>query len=328
MATPKQKTALVLGAGGFIGSHLVKRLKKDGWWVRAASLHAPRWSPSPADEFVEGDLTDAGFYSSVLDQPFDRVYQLAANMGGAGFVFSGQNDADIMRQSALINLHTADFAHQHGAKMVFYSSSACIYPHENRPDPSDPNYKEESAYPAAPANEYGWEKLFSERLYFAYMRNKGLSVRIARFHTTYGPEGDWDGGREKFPAALCRKVAQAPDGGSIEIWGDGKQTRSFTYVDDCVEGIERLMASDFTGPVNLGSDEMVSVNDLAHMVIGLSGKNLTITHVPGPQGPRGRNSDNTLIKEKLGWAPSISLKDGMAKMYPWVEEQVRRAAQA
>ncbi len=325
MPNQSNQRALVLGAGGFIGSHLVTRLKKDGWFVRGVNAHKPRWSDSPADEFVVGDLTDPEFCATVLNESFDRVYQLATNMGGAGFVFSGDNDAEIMHRSGLINLNISELAAKHKVKEVFYSSSACIYPHENRPDPNNPNYKEESAYPADPANEYGWEKLFSERLYFAYMRNKGLPVRIARFHTTYGPESDWEGGREKFPAAICRKVAQAPDGGEIEIWGDGQQTRSFTYIDDCIEGIERLMASDFTGPVNLGSDEMISVNDLANMVIGISGKKLSIKHVPGPQGPRGRNSDNTLIREKLGWAPSITLKDGMKKMYAWVSEEVEKS---
>ncbi len=319
-----RKEALVLGAGGFIGSHVVKRLKKDGWWVRAVNAHPPRWSASPADEFKIGDLTDPVFCASVIDRPFDRIYQLAANMGGAGFVFSGDNDAEIMHDSGMVNLNVAKQAASVGVKNLFYSSSACVYPHVNRPDPANPSYKEESAYPADPANEYGWEKLVSERLYLAYMRNKGLQVRIARFHTMYGPEGDWEGGREKFPAALCRKVAQAPDGGEVEIWGDGLQTRSFTYIDDCVEGVERLMSSDFTGPVNIGSDELVSINDLARMAIRISGKNLSIKNVPGPQGPRGRNSDNTLIKEKLGWAPSIRLEDGMKKMYAWVEEQVRK----
>lgn len=320
----KIKEALVLGAGGFIGNHLVTRLKKDGWRVRAVGRHQPKWSASLADEFISGDLTHSAFCASVLDRPFDRVYQLAANMGGAGFVFSGDNDADIMRDSGLINLNIVTLATKVKVKKLFYSSSACIYPHENRPDPSNPSYKEESVYPALPANEYGWEKLFSERLYLAHMRNKGLKVRIARFHTMYGPESEWKGGREKFPAALCRKVAQAPDGGQIEIWGDGLQTRSFTYVDDCIEGIERLMESDFTGPVNLGSDELISVNDLARMVINIAGKKLTLKHVEGLQGPRGRNSDNTLIKERLGWAPSIRLEDGMRKMYAWVLSQVKK----
>lgn len=321
-----KKEALVLGAGGFIGSHVVARLKKDGWWVRGASTHPPRWSASLADEFISGDLTSPAFCASVLDRPFDRVYQLAANMGGAGFTFSGENDADIMHDSAMMNLNIAKLAAERGVKRIVYSSSACVYPHENRPDPTNPSYKEESAYPADPDSEYGWEKIFSERLYRAYARNKGLNVRIARFHTIYGPEGAWEGGREKFPAALCRKVAQAPDGGEVEIWGDGLQTRSFTYIDDCIEGVERLMDSDFTGPVNIGSDELTSINDLARMVIKISGKNLTIKNVPGPQGPRGRNSDNTLIKEKLGWAPSISLQEGMKKMYAWVLEQVKKSA--
>lgn len=320
-----KKEALVLGAGGFIAHHLIKRLKKDGWWVRGVSTHQPRWSASPADEFISGDLTDPIFCASVFDRPFDRVYQLAANMGGAGFTFSGDNDAEIMHDSAMINLNVAQCAVTSGSKKLFYSSSACVYPHENRPDPNNPSYKEESAYPADTDSEYGWEKIFSERLYATYARNKGLNIRIGRFHTIYGPEGAWKGGREKFPAALCRKVAEAPEGGEVEIWGDGQQTRSFTYIDDCIEGVERLMDSDFTGPVNIGSDELTSINDLARMVITISGKNLTIKNVPGPQGPRGRNSDNTLIKEKLGWAPSIRLQEGMEKMYTWVLEQVTKS---
>jgi GDP-D-mannose 3', 5'-epimerase len=319
-----KKEAIVLGAGGFIAHHALRRLKKDGWWVRGVSTHAPQWSTSPADEFVTGDLKDPAFCASVFDRPFDRVYQLAAHMGGAGFTFSGDNDAAIMHDSGLINLNVALYASQSHVKGLFYASSACVYPSLNRPDPLNPSYAESSAYPADPDSEYGWEKIFSERLYGAYMRNKGLPVWIGRLHTIYGTEGAWEGGREKFPAALCRKVAEAPDGGEIEIWGDGQQTRSFTYVDDCVEGIERLFSSDFTGPVNIGSDELISINDLAQMVITLSGKNLTIKNVPGPQGPRGRNSDNTLIKEKLGWAPSLSLQEGMRILYPWIADQVQR----
>lgn len=320
-----KKEALVLGAGGFIGTHLVRRLKGDGWWVRGVDLHPTRWSASLANEFVIGDLTNPVICASVLDRPFDRVYQLAANMGGAGFVFSGEHDADIMRDSGLINLNVAEFASKTGVKKLFYSSSACVYPHENRPDSNNPSYNEASAYPANPVSEYGWEKLFSERLYSAYARNKGLNVRLARFHTTYGPEGDWEGGKEKFPAALSRKVAQAPDGGEIEIWGDGLQTRSFTYIDDCIEGIQRLMDSDFTEPVNIGSDELTNINDMARMVIKISGKKLALKHVSGQQGPRARNSDNTLIKEKLNWAPSITLEDGMKKTYAWVHEQVKKS---
>lgn len=319
-----KKEALVLGAGGFIGSHLVTRLKKDGWRVLGASSHPPRWSPSPANEFMSGDLTDQAFCASILNRPFDRVYQLAANMGGAGFAFSGENDIEILHDSAMINLNISKLAAERGVKKILYTSSACVYPRVNRPDPSNPSYKEESAYPAEPDSEYGWEKIFSERLYGAYARIRNIDVKISRFHTIYGPEGVWKGGREKFPAALCRKVAEAPENGEIEVWGDGQQTRSFTYIDDCIEGIERLMDSDFSGPVNIGSDELISINDLARMVIKISGKNLSTKNIPGPQGPRGRNSDNTLIKEKLGWTPSIRLEEGMKKMYVWVLGEVQK----
>lgn len=318
------RKALVLGSGGFIAHHLIKRLKKDGWWVLGVSSHPPRWSKSSADEFISGDLTDPAFCASVLNRPFDRVYQFAANMGGAGFIFSGKNDADILHDSGIINLNISKLAAEYGVRKFLFASSACVYPHENRPDPNNPSYKEESAYPADPDSEYGWEKIFSERLYGAYARNKGLDVRIPRFHTIYGPECVWKGGREKFPAAICRKIAEADNGGQVEIWGDGLQTRSFTYIDDCIEGIERLMDSNFAEPINIGSDELTSINDLTEMVIRISGKKLSITHIPGPQGPRGRNSDNTLIKEKLGWAPSISLEEGMGKMYTWVLEQVQK----
>ncbi|MBI3442658.1 MAG: NAD-dependent epimerase/dehydratase family protein [Candidatus Sungbacteria bacterium] len=317
------KRALVLGAGGFIGGHLVKRLKKEGYWVRGVDLKRHEYEESPADEFVIGDLRDPRVCEKVLDQPFDRVYQLAADMGGAGFIFTGDNDAAIMHNSALINLNIAELASRMGVKKIFYSSSACIYPERNQMDPEKPVCAEESAYPAAPDSEYGWEKIFSERFYLACARNCKLPVRIARFHNVFGPEGTWTGSREKAPAAICRKVAEAPDGGEIEIWGDGKQTRSFLYIDECLDGVERLMRSDFTGPVNIGSEEMVTINGLAHMAMEIAGKKLSIKHVPGPLGVRGRNSDNRLILEKLGWAPSLPLKEGLAKTYAWIADRVR-----
>jgi len=317
------KVALVLGAGGFIGSHLVTRLKKEGFWVRGVDLKYPSFSQSTADEFVIGDLRDLNICRQVVDQRFNEVYQLAAEMGGAGFVFSGENDADIMHNSALINLNMLETCRKKDVKRIFYSCSACMYPEHNQLDPENPKTDEASAYPANPGSEYGWEKLFSERMYLAFHRNYGMEVRVARYHNTFGPEGAWEGGREKAPAAICRKVAEAPDGGTIELWGDGKQTRSFTYIDECLEGTIRLMRSDWTGPVNLGSEELVSINQLAHMVMEISGKRLTINHIDGPLGPRGRNSDNRLIAEKLGWKPSQPLIDGLRKTYPWIEEQVK-----
>jgi nucleoside-diphosphate-sugar epimerase len=318
------KTALVCGAGGFIGCHLVRRLKREGFWVRGVDLKHPEFSPTAADEFVLGDLRDPQVCRSVVDRAFDEVYQLAADMGGAGFVFTGENDADIMHNSAMINLNILGACRKNHGKRIFYSSSACMYPEYNQMDPENPKCAEGSAYPAAPDSEYGWEKLFSERLYLAYHRNYGVEVRIARYHNIFGPEGTWAGGREKSPAALCRKVAMAPDGGEIEVWGDGKQTRSFLYIDECLEGTIRLMRSGFMGPVNIGSEEMVTVNQLAEIIIEISGKRLSIHNVPGPLGVRGRNSDNRLIKEKLGWAPSMPLRDGLKITYAWIEEQVRR----
>ncbi|MEW6191849.1 MAG: NAD-dependent epimerase/dehydratase family protein [Bacillota bacterium] len=320
-----QKTALVTGAGGFIGSHLVKRLKREGYWVRGVDLKYPEFSETEADDFVIGDLRDPYFCRSVVDTRFDEVYQLAADMGGAGFVFTGENDADIMHNSALINLNILDACYKRNIKRILYSSSACIYPEYNQMDPDNPKCSEDSAYPAAPDSEYGWEKLFSERLYLAYHRNYGMEVRIARYHNIFGPEGTWRGGREKAPAALCRKVAMALDGGEIEVWGDGRQTRSFLYIDECLEGTLRLIRSDFLGPVNIGSEEMVTIDQLAQMIIEISGKKLSIRHVPGPQGVRGRNSDNRLIKEKLGWAPSIPLRKGLEITYKWIKEQVEKA---
>jgi GDP-D-mannose 3',5'-epimerase len=315
------KSALVLGAGGFIGSHLVKRLKNEGYAVRGADLKQPEFSPSPADEFLTGDLSDPQFCAGVLDKPFDHVYQLAADMGGAGYIFSGEHDADLLHNSALINLNIARLCVQHKAGKVFYSSSACIYPVYNQTDPGNPNCSEASAYPAEPDSEYGWEKLFSERLYLSYARNYGLNVRIARFHNIFGPDSPWKGGREKAPAALCRKVLEVKDGDAIEVWGDGLQTRSFLYIDDCLEGIKRLMASDFEGPVNIGSEEMLTINDFARMVFRIAGKKPLIKNIPGPTGVNGRNSDNRLIQEKLGWAPDFPLEKGMELTYKWIEGQ-------
>jgi GDP-D-mannose 3', 5'-epimerase len=322
----QDKKAIVLGAGGFIGSHLVKRLSKEGYWIRGVDLKYPEFSSTEADDFIIGDLRDPYLCRQVLDYKFDAVYQLAADMGGAGFVFTGDNDADIMHNSATINVNMVDACYKRNIKNIFYSSSACIYPSYNQLDPDNPKCDEDSAYPAEPDSEYGWEKLFSERLYLAYHRNYDMNVRIARFHNIFGPEGVWCGGREKAPAALCRKVIEAEDGSSIDIWGDGKQTRSFLYIDDCLEGVLRFMKSEFIGPVNIGSEEMVSINQLAEMIIDISGKKLGINHVSGPLGVRGRNSDNKLIKEKLGWMPDYPLKNGLKKTYIWIENQIKNTA--
>ena len=316
---------LVCGAGGFIGSHLVKKLKGERNWVRGVDLKYPQFQETVADDFVIGDLRDPVVCRSIADQPFDEVYQLAADMGGAGFVFSGENDADIMHNSALINLNMIEAAYKNGVKKMFYSSSACIYPEYNQMDPDNPECSEESAYPAAPDSEYGWEKLFSERLYLAFSRNYGMNIRIARFHNIFGPEGSWNDGREKAPAALCRKVAEAPDGGEIEMWGDGLQTRSFLYIDECLKGVELLMHSDFIGPVNIGSEEMVSINRLAEMIMQIAGKKQAIKHIPGPLGVRGRNSDNRLIEQKLGWKPQQPLAEGLKTTYRWIEGMVKLA---
>jgi GDP-D-mannose 3', 5'-epimerase len=320
----KKKKALVCGAGGFIGSHLVRKLKSDGFWVRGVDLKHPEFSSTAADEFILGDLTDAGLCKLVVQGDIDEVYQLAADMGGAGYIFTGDNDANVMHNSATINLNMLDAMHKAGVKRVFYSSSACMYPEHNQMDPDNPKCSEESAYPANPDSEYGWEKLFSERLYLAYQRNHGIEARVGRFHNIFGPEGTWRGGKEKSPAALCRKVAESKDGGTIEVWGDGKQTRSFLYIDECVEGILKLTHSDFSGPVNIGSDEMISINNLAAMVAEISGKKISISNIPGPLGVRGRNSDNTLIKEKLNWAPSVPLKVGITKTFTWIADQVEK----
>lgn len=316
------KRILVCGGGGFIGSHLVKELKRRGHWVAVCDLKYPEFSNSPADMFVQGDLRDQNVCNSLFSVKYDEIYQLAADMGGAGFVFTGENDADIMHNSALINLNIVERAVEHGVDRVFYSSSACMYPEHNQLDPDNPKCTEDSAYPANPDSEYGWEKLFSERLFLAFARNKGLKVRVARYHNIFGPEGTWDGGREKAPAAMCRKAAMAEDGTEIEVWGDGKQTRSFLYIDECVEASIRLMESDFEGPVNIGSEEMIAINDFAQMAIDISGKDLSIKNIEGPEGVRGRNSDNTLIREKLGWDYEQTLYEGMSKTYEWIKEQV------
>mgnify|MGYP003647814824 CR=1 FL=1 len=343
-----KKTALVLGAGGFIGSHMVKRLRSEGYWVRGVDLKYPEFSLSEANEFIRGDLRDVNFVERVIQfkgylgnfcqfvtsqylDTFDEIYQFAADMGGAGFVFSGENDADIMHHSATINLNVLEAVHQFNnlkgvnKTKVFYSGSACMYPEYNQLDPDNPDCREESAYPAAPDSEYGWEKLFSERLFFAYHRNYGIPIRVARYHNIFGPEGTWEGGREKSPAAICRKVAYLPEtGGEIEVWGDGLQTRSFLYIDECIEATRRMMESDFIGPVNIGSEEMVTINQLVDTAARVSGKVVEKNHIDGPLGVRGRNSNNDLIREKLGWDYSQSLEEGIRKTYYWIKEHINK----
>ncbi len=316
------KKAIVCGAGGFIGGQLVKRLKKEGYWVLGTDIKEHEYIDLPADEFVKGDLRNPTFVEKVINKPYDEVFQLAADMGGAGFVFSGENDADIMHNSALINLNVVEASVKANVKKIFYSSSACMYPERNQLDPENPNCSEDSAYPADPDSEYGWEKLFSERFYLAAKRNYGIDVRIARFHNIFGPEGSWNDGREKAPAALCRKVAETPDGGEIEIWGDGKQTRSFLFVDECIEAVMRLMNSDYCDPINIGSEEMVSINKLAELTMEVAGKKQKIKNIPGPLGVRGRNSDNRLIKKVLNWEPDWPLKKGIEITYEWIYNQV------
>jgi nucleoside-diphosphate-sugar epimerase len=316
------KRVLVCGAGGFIGGHLVKRLKDEGYWVRGVDLKEHEFSTLPADEFILGDLRDQDLCKSIV-KDIDEIYQLAADMGGAGYIFTGEHDADVMHNSATINLNILHYSQNENVKKIFYSSSACIYPEYNQMDPDNPKCSEDSAYPAAPDSEYGWEKLFSERLYHSFNRNYGIEVRVARFHNIFGPYGTWTGGREKAPAAMCRKVAEAEDGGEMEIWGDGKQTRSFLYIDDCLDAVRLLMESDFSGPVNIGSEEMVTINKLAEYVMEIADKKLTINHIPGPLGVRGRNSDNKIIEEKLGWEPKFNLYEGLEKTYAWIADQVK-----
>jgi GDP-D-mannose 3', 5'-epimerase len=319
----RKPRALVTGAGGFIGHHLVKRLKSEGFWVRGVDIKYPEYGKSLADEFILGDLRNPVITDNVCHK-IDDVYQLAADMGGAGYIFSGEHDASVMHNSAIINLNILESGSKVGIQRYFYSSSACIYPAYNQTDPNHPNCSEKSAYPAAPDSEYGWEKLFSERLYASYQRNYGIKIHVARFHNIFGPEGTWYGGREKAPAAICRKVAEAPNGSEIEIWGDGEQTRSFLYIDECLEGVRRLMESDFEGPVNIGSEEKVTINKLTEMTMKIAGKQLQFRHINGPLGVRGRNSDNRLIQEKLGWAPSASLQEGLKKTYNWILSEVQK----
>jgi len=347
-----KKTALVLGAGGFIGSHMVKRLRSEGYWVRGVDLKRPEFSETEANEFIQGDLRDLYFVERVLQykgpyanfynyvpsraiDTFDEIYQFAADMGGAGFVFTGENDADIMHNSATINLNVLeaqrqlnDFKKVNKTK-IFYSGSACMYPEHNQLDPDNPDCSEESAYPANPDSEYGWEKLFSERLYFAFHRNYSIPVRVARYHNIFGPEGTWEGGREKAPAAICRKVAYLPEaGGRIEVWGDGKQTRSFLYIDECIEATRRMMESDFIGPVNIGSEEMVTINQLVDTAAKVAGKYVDREHIlDAPLGVRGRNSNNNLIRKMLGWDYSMTLEEGIAKTYAWINEQIQKKEQ-
>lgn len=321
------RSALVCGAGGFIGSHLVARLKGEGLWVRGVDVKQSEFSVSPADSFMIADLRDPVASRDVVDRPFDEIYQLAADMGGAGYIFTGANDAAILHNSVLCNLNVLEAAREVGAGRIFQSSSACIYPRSTQEDPEAPDCAEDTAYPADPDSDYGWEKLFGERLFLAYGRNHGMAVRIARYHNVFGPLGSWTGGREKAPAAMCRKIAEAAEGGEIEIWGDGRQTRSFLFIDECLEGTIRLMRSNFEGPVNIGSEEMVTINQLAEMVAAIAGKRVRLRHVPGPTGVRGRRSDNRLIRERLGWAPSAALVDGLVPTYRWIDAQVRLSSQ-
>jgi len=340
------KTALVLGAGGFIGSHMVKRLREEGYWVRGVDLKQPEFSSTRANEFVLGDLRDTrfvqrcvrftgylgNFYKDIVDkfaEPFDEIYQFAADMGGAGYIFTGEHDADIMHNSASINLNLLEEQRKWNERTgknitkIFYSSSACMYPEYAQEETDNPGLRENDAYPAAPDSEYGWEKLFSERLYLSYNRNHGIPVRVARYHNIFGPEGTWEGGKEKAPAAICRKVAELPAmGGSIEVWGDGLQTRSFLFIDECIEATRRLMDSDFKGPVNIGSEEMVTINQLVDTAASVAGKNVEKNHIDGPTGVRGRNSNNDLIREKLGWDYSQTLEEGIRKTYAWIAKQV------
>ncbi len=332
------KSALILGAGGFIGSHMARRLKNEGYFVRGVDLKYPEFSETSCDEFFIADLRILENIYKALNLTgldfdfFDEIYQFAADMGGAGFVFTGENDADIMHNSAIINLNILDALREQkletkeNKSKIFYSGSACMYPEHNQMDSKNPKLSEDSAYPANPDSEYGWEKLFSERLFLAYNRNFGIPIAIARYHNIFGPEGTWQGGREKAPAAICRKVASAEDEGQIEIWGDGEQTRSFLYIDECIEASLKLMRQDnFMGPVNIGSEEMVTINELVSIAAKIAGKKITVEHIPGPLGVRGRNSDNKLIKEKLGWNYTMTLEDGLRLTYNWINAQVKNA---
>ena len=316
------KKALVFGSSGFIGRHLVGRLKAEGYWVRGVDLADPPPDAREADDYVVGDLRQPDVVANAIERGMDELYQLAADMGGAGYIFTGDNDANVLRNSALVNLHAAECAGQKEVKRLFYSSSACVYPKHNQQDPDAPQCGEHTTYPADPDSEYGWEKLFAERLYLAYRRNRHLDVRIARLHNVYGPGNPWEGGREKAPAALCRKIAEAEDGGVVEIWGDGSQTRSFLYIDDCLDGIRALMRSATPGPVNIGSEEMIPIDEFARLVMRTAGKHLTFRHVPGPVGVRGRRSDNRLMHAATGWLPKVSLEEGIARTYRWVATQV------
>jgi GDP-D-mannose 3',5'-epimerase len=355
-----KRTALVLGAGGFIGSHMVKRLRREGYWVRGVDLKYPEYADTEANEFIQGDLRDVNFVRRVIQfkgyqgnhfnevpyrliEPFDEIYQFAADMGGAGFVFTGENDADIMHNSVSINLNVLEeqrklnetFTGEKGwsecnrpkldwKTKIFYSGSACMYPEHNQLDPNNPDCREESAYPANPDSEYGWEKLFSERLYLSYHRNHGIPVRIARYHNIFGPEGTWKGGREKAPAAICRKVAYASANDTIEVWGDGNQTRSFLYIDECIEATRRLMDSECTEPLNIGSEEMVTINQLVDIAAKVADKKIEKNHIDGPLGVRGRNSNNDLIREKLGWDYEQTLEEGIKKTYGWISYQISK----
>jgi nucleoside-diphosphate-sugar epimerase len=327
------KKALVLGAGGFIGSHMVKRLRSEGYWVRGVDLKHPEYSDSQANEFIIGDLRSMEFVKKIIEietECFDEVYQFAADMGGAGFIFTGENDADIMHNSATINLNVLEAQRvlnellKSRKTKIFYSSSACMYPAHNQEDPDNPNCAEDSAYPAAPDSEYGWEKLFSERLFFAYNRNHGIPVSVARYHNIFGPEGTWDGGREKAPAAICRKVAHASNPGEIDVWGDGEQTRSFLFIDECIEATRKLMLNtNFIGPVNIGSEEMVTINQLVSITAKVANKEIRINHIDGPLGVRGRNSNNDLIRKTLGWDYQMTLEEGISKTYAWISSQIK-----
>ena len=318
------KKAIVCGGGGFIGNHLVKRLKNDGFWVRAVDLKFPEYDNTDADDFIQGDLRDLNFCHRAFDMKFDEVYQLAADMGGAGFIFTGENDADIMHNSATINLNVLETCRQRNINNIFYSSSACMYPEHNQMDPDNPLCSEESAYPANPDSEYGWEKLFSERLCMSFEKNYGIRARMCRFHNVFGPESTWTGGKEKSPAALCRKVAMSEDE-TVEIWGPGTQTRSFLYIDEAIEGIHRIMESDYNQPLNLGSERMIAINDLAHLIASVNtNKKLTINNVPGPVGVNGRNSHNKLIQETIGWAPQDNLEYGLQQTYQWILQQIEK----